>query len=278
MKTIRLNSVLVGGMTCLALSLPVMAIAQNVAVVNGKGVPVSRVDIIKEQVKRSGQPLTPELENRIKDEVVLREIFMQEATARGVLTSPEYIQQMEMARENFAIRQLFEQYKDKNPVTDKEIQAEYDKAKAEVAGKSEYRARHILVSSEAQAGKLIAQIKKGGKFDDLAKKFSSDSGSAKNGGDLSWAEAESYVPEFSEALKALKKGQVTDTPVKTQFGWHIIKLEDTRPLSIPPLSDEIKQQISQQLEEQKMANYRDELRKNARTDYKFSQSALEPQK
>ena len=138
----------------------------------------------------------------------------------------------------------------------------------------EYHARHILVDSEDEAKKLIAQIKNGAKFEDLAKKSSKDTGSAENGGDLGFAKPGSYVPEFATALQGLKKGQMTDTPVKTQFGYHIIRLEDTRTAQFPGF-DEVKEKVKQQLQQVKLQEYEEKLRKSAKTDYKFS--AEQPQ-
>ena len=248
------------------------AMAQNVAIVNGKPVPKSRVDALLAQATRPGQqgsqPRTPELEAQVRDEVVLREMFMQEAEKRGLTGSNDYKQQLELARQSILIRELFNDYQKKNPVLDADVQAEYDKFKAQSSG-TEYRARHILVEKEEDAKALIAQIKGGAKFEDLAKKNSKDPGSGENGGDLDWANPGSYVPEFSQAMIKLKKGEVTPEPVKTQFGYHIIKLEDTREAQFPPL-EEVKPQILQRLGQQKLAKFRDEIRAKAKTDYKFS--------
>jgi peptidyl-prolyl cis-trans isomerase C len=248
---------------------PVTASAQNVATVNGKAVPKSRVELLISQVTKSGQQQrTPELEAQVKDEVVLREIFIQEAEKRGIPASADYKAQMELARQSILIRELFAEFGKKNAVTDAEAQAEYDKFKAQNSG-TEYRARHILVEKEDEAKALIAQIKGGAKFEDLASKNSKDPGSAANGGDLDWANPNSYVPEFSQALAKLKKGEMTDEPVKSQFGFHIIKLEDTREATFPAFAD-VKPQIVQRLSQQKIANYQQELKSKAKTDYKFA--------
>lgn len=251
-----------------ALLSPLAAQAQNIAVVNGKAVPKARVDALLSQATKQGQPKTPELEAQVRDEVVLREMFMQEAEKRGMASSADYKAQMELARQTILIRELFGDYQKKNPVTAAEIQAEYDKFKNQSAG-TEYRARHILVEKEDEAKALIAQIKGGAKFEDLAKKSSKDPGSGANGGDLDFAAPGSYVPEFSQAMIKLKKGEMTDAPVKSQFGYHIIKLEDTREAKFPPL-EEVKPQIEQRLGQQKMAKYRDEIKGKSKTDYKFS--------
>ncbi|WP_119157579.1 peptidylprolyl isomerase [Caldimonas tepidiphila] len=259
------------GALSLALSaalMPVAASAQNVAIVNGKGVPKARVDAMMKQIARQGQPVPPDIEQKVRDEIVLREIFMQEAEKRGLTASPDYKQQLELARQNILLRELFVDQQKKNPVTAAEIQAEYDKFKAQ-AGDKEYHARHILVEDEATAKSLIAQLKGGAKFEDLAKKHSKDPGSAENGGDLDWAAAGSYVPEFSNAMVKLGKGQVTDAPVKSQFGFHVIRVDDVRQAQLPSL-EEVKPQIEQRLQQEKMTQFQEQLRKSARTDYKFS--------
>lgn len=242
--------------------LAVPALAQNLAVVNGKPVPSSRVNALKQQVEASGRPVTPEVLAQIKEELIAREIFMQEAKKQGLDASDEYKTQIELARQTILIRQLFADFQKKNPVTDADIKAEYDKFAAANGGK-EYRARHILVEKEDEALALIAQIKKGGSFEDLAKKASKDPGSGANGGDLDWAAAGSYVPEFSGAMVKLDKGQMTETPVKSQFGFHIIRVDDVREAQLPKLED-VKPQIAQQLQQQKLSTFQDNLRSKAK--------------
>ena len=202
---------------------------------------------------------------------MLREIFAQEASKRGLGASPDFAAQMELAKQSILIRELFEDYRKKNPVTDAEAQLEYDKFKGQATG-TEYRARHILVEKEEDAKALIAQIKGGAKFEDLAKAKSKDTGSAENGGDLDFAKPESYVPEFGAALTKLKKGEMTEEPVKSQFGWHIIRLDDTRAASFPGF-EEVKGQLKQRMEQVKMQTFQEELRAKAKTDYKFSPPA-----
>jgi len=240
------------------------ALAQNVAIVNGKAVPTARVEALAQQVSRSGRAVTPEMQTQLKDEVIAREIFMQEAQKRGLDATAEYRDQIELAKQSILIRELFADYQKANPVTDVEAKAEYDKFAAANSGK-EYRARHILVEKEDQAKALIAQIKKGAKFEDLAKKNSKDPGSGANGGDLDWANPSNYVKEFAEALIGLSKGKMTDTPVKTQFGFHIIRLEDTREAQLPKF-DDVKPQIAQQLQQQKLAKFQEELRTKAKIE------------
>jgi peptidyl-prolyl cis-trans isomerase C len=243
----------------LALALP--AAAQNVAIVNGKPVPTARVDMLKAQIAKTGRPVTPEVEKMLKDEVIAREVFMQEAQRRGLDANDDYKQQLELARQTILIRELFADFQKKNPVTDAEIQAEYDKFAAANGGK-EYHAHHILVENESEAKSAIADIKKGKKFEDVAKAKSKDPGSAPNGGDLDWATAASYVPEFSNAMIKLGKGQMTQEPVKTSFGWHVIRVDDIREAQLPKV-DEVKPQIAQQLQQQKLAKFQEELRGKA---------------
>jgi peptidyl-prolyl cis-trans isomerase C len=240
------------------------AMAQNVAIVNGKAVPKTRMDALAQQVARSGRPVTPEMQGQLREEVIAREIFVQEAQARGLDASDEYKNQLELTKQSILIRELFGDFQKKNPVTDEETKAEYDKFASANAGK-EYRARHILVEKEDQAKALIAQLKKGAKFEDLAKKNSKDPGSGANGGDLDWANASSYVKEFSDALTGLSKGKMTDAPVKTQFGFHIIRLEDVREAQLPKYED-VKPQIAQQLQQQKLAKFQEDLRAKAKVE------------
>jgi len=247
-----------------ALCIAVPAFAQNLAIVNGKPVPTTRLNTLLKQLERSGRPVTPEMQGQVKDEVIAREIFMQEAQRRGLDASDDFKDQMELARQTILIRELFADYQKANPVTDADIKAEYDRFAAANGGK-EYHARHILVENEAEAKAIVASLKRGGKFDEIAKKQSKDPGSAANGGDLDWANAQSYVPEFSQAMVKLGKGQYTETPVKTQFGYHIIKLEDTREAQLPKLED-VKPQIAQQLQQQKLGQFQNELRTKAKIE------------
>ncbi|MCA3251042.1 MAG: peptidylprolyl isomerase [Pseudomonadota bacterium] len=250
-----------------ALVLPLPVLAQNVAIVNGKPVPKARVDMLVKQAQRAGQQVGPEIQQQARDQVVLREIFAQEAERRGIGASADFREQMTLARESILIRELFEDFRRKNPVSDADAQAEYDRFKAQASG-TEYKARHILVEKEDEARKLIAEIKAGAKFEDVARKNSKDTGSAENGGDLDFAKPDAYVPEFGQAMARLKKGEMTETPVKTQFGWHVIRLDDTREAPFPAF-DEVKAQLKQRLEQVKLQRFQEELRTKAKTDYKF---------
>jgi len=260
-------------MLCAAFALPLAAQAQNVAIVNGKPVPKSRVDALIKQVQAQAaaqkQQLPPDLEQRVRDKVVMDEIFTQEAEKRGLAASADYKQQMEQARQAVLTKLLTQDFAKKNVVTDDDVKGDYEKFKAQSAG-TEYRARHILVEKEDEAKALIAQIKGGASFEELAKKNSKDPGSGANGGDLDFAAPGSYVPEFSQAMIKLKKGEMTQEPVKTQFGFHIIRLDDTREAQFPPF-DDVKGQLKQRMEQQRIGAFVEEIRAKAKTDYKFSQ-------
>ena len=237
------------------------ALAQNLAVVNGKPVPSSRVDVMVKQMTTQGQQDSPQLRAMIKEELINREILLQEANKLGLGNTPDVKNQLELARQSIIIRALVADYVKKNPVKEADMKAEYDRFKAQ-AGDKEYHARHILVENEDEAKAIVAKLKAGAKFEELAKQ-SKDPGSAPNGGDLDWASPGSFVKPFSDAMVALQKGQFTETPVKTQFGYHVIKLEDVRPAKVPAF-EEVKPQIAESLQQQKLQAYQQELKKKAK--------------
>lgn len=266
-----MNKTLLPAAALMLLAFALPAQAQNIAVVNGKAVPKSRVEALSQQVAKSGRPVTPEIEAQLKDEVIAREIFMQEAQKRGLDSTDDFKTQMDLARQTLLIRELFADYQKKNPISDADIKAEYDKLSASAsanAGGKEYKVRHILVDKEDEAKAIMASLKQKAKFEDLAKKSSKDPGSAAKGGDLDWANAGSFVKEFSDAMVKLGKGQTTAEPVKSQFGYHIIRVDDVREGKAPklPRLEEVKPQISQQLLQQKLGLYQKELRDKAKVE------------
>lgn len=250
------------------LALSAATFAQNIATVNGQPIPKSRLEMMEKQLNKAataaGRQVPPEMAARLPEELVTQEVFMQEAKKQGLDQTDDYKFQADLARQSILINALFEAERTKNPVTDAEAKAEYDKFVTANSGK-EYKASHILVEKEADAKKIIADLKKGGKFADIAKKQSKDPGSGANGGDLDWATAASYVPEFSEAMVKLKKGETTPEPVKSQFGWHVIRLDDTRAAQMPKF-DDVKPQIIQQLTQQKLQKYQEDLRAKAKVE------------
>jgi peptidyl-prolyl cis-trans isomerase C len=214
------------------------AIAQNAAVVNGKSIPKAKLDKLMES---SGQANNPELRERARDMLITRELVNQEAVNRGIIANPAIQAQLEEARLNILVGAVFDDYVKRDGVTDTELKAAYDQVKGQFEGK-EYKVRHILVEKEADAKSIISKLKAGEKFEELAKANSKDTGSAVNGGDLDWMNAQALVPEFSKAMVALQKGQVTDKPVKSQFGYHIIRLDDIREAKTPTMA-ELKPQL-----------------------------------
>ena len=237
------------------------AFAQNVAVVNGKAISMARVDATVKQVEAQGQQKdSPELREMIKKDLIAREVMMQEAVKQGYDKSDVVKQQLDAARQSLVVSAMMRDYAGKNKVSDAEIKAEYDRYKAQ-AGDKEYRVRHILLETDAEAKAVITKLKGGAKFEELAK-TSKDQGSAANGGDLDWATPSSFPKEFSDAFVALQKGGVTQAPVQTSNGFHVIKLDDTRAAKLPSM-EEVKPQIAEQLTQKKLQAYQEQLAKKA---------------
>lgn len=240
----------------------VPAFAQNVAVVNGKAIPSSRVDAVVKQVVAQGQqPDSPQLRELIKKDLIGREVLMQEAEKQGFGKDAAVKTQLENARQAIIINALVAEYVKKNPVKDTDIKAEYDKFVAQ-SGTKEYHVRHILTETAAEADAVIAKLKGGAKFEELAK-TSKDTGSAANGGDLDWASPSSFPKVFSDAFVGLQKGQVTEKPVQTPNGFHVIKVDDIRDAKLPTL-EEVKPQIAEALTQKKLQAYQEELVKKAK--------------
>ena len=240
------------------------ALAQNIAIVNGKAVPKARMDSLSLQFQSTGRPITPEVQEQMRQHLIALEVFTQEADKLGLSSSDEFKAQMELARQTVLANQLIKEFEKKNAITDELLKAEYDKFAAANGGK-EIKARHILVDKEADATAIIASLKKGAKFEEIAKKRSKDTGSGSKGGDLDWANPSSYVPEFSAALQALKKGQLTDKAVKTQFGFHVIRVDDVRDIKLPTF-DEVKPQIADQMKQDKRGTYQRDLLGKAKVE------------
>ncbi|WP_028102793.1 peptidylprolyl isomerase [Pseudoduganella violaceinigra] len=237
------------------------AFAQTVATVNGKAIPSAQMDAMLKQAAAQGQPDSPELRDMIKKSLIGREVLVQEATKQGVAANKDVKEALEQARQDILVRALLVNYVKKNPVSDAEIKAAYEQYKASKSDK-EYHGRHILVKTEKEATDIIAKLKGGAKFEDLAK-ASLDPGSAANGGDLGWANPATYVKPFGDALVALKDGQVTEKPVQSEYGYHVIRLEGSRAAKVATL-DELKPQISESLIQRKVGAYREQLMAKAK--------------
>jgi peptidyl-prolyl cis-trans isomerase C len=238
------------------------AFAQNVAVVNGKAIPSSRLDaVVKQVISQGQQPDSPQLREAVKKDLIAREVMMQEAVKQGFEKDATVKSQMENAHQTIVINALVRDYITKNPVKDADVKAEYERYKAQ-AGDKEYHVRHILFATEPEATAAIAKLKGGAKFEDLAK-TSKDTGTAANGGDLDWATPSSFPKVFSDAFVGLQKGAVTATPVQTPNGFHVIKLDDTRPTKVPAL-EEVKGQIEEALAQKKLQAYQEAMVKKAK--------------
>jgi len=254
-------AVLVAG---LMLAAAAHAQGDPLAKVNGVTIPQSRADILLKEMAAQGRPDTPEMRDAIKQELVNREIVAQEAVKKGLHKRPEVATQIDLQRQAVLVNAYLQDYLKSNPVSDDAVKKEYERVK-ESAGGREFKVRHILVESEDEAKQIIAQIRKGGSFDKIAAEKSKDQGSKGRGGDLDWATPARYVPAFGQAITKLKKGQMTDAPVQTQFGWHIIRVDDERPTKFPSL-EEAKPQIEQQMRQQTVNKAFTDLRAKAKIE------------
>jgi peptidyl-prolyl cis-trans isomerase C len=229
----------------------------NIAVVNGHPIKEAQLDVVMRQIK---QPDTPELRANIKEKLIELEILTQEAKRRGITDREDVRFASENAARTVVIQALLREEIESHKPTDAQIQAEYDR-QVKLSGDKEYKVHHILVDTEEKAKEIIAKLDKGEKFEDLAK-GTKDVGSAANGGELDWAPPAAYVKPFSDAMVKLEKGKYTATPVQSQFGWHVIRLDDVRTMQPPPL-DQIKSRIVEGLQQQQAKEFVESLKKKA---------------
>lgn len=237
---------------------------ESVATVNGVAVPKARMDYMMFQQQSRGAQDNEQTRAMVREELVNREVLQQEAQRAGFARNAEVQTQVEMARQEIIVGAYLRDWVRKHPVSDADVQKEYDKARGQ-AGTKEYKARHILVESEDEAKGLIADLKKGAKFDELAAKSSKDPGSKDRGGDLDWNVPAAFDKNFSEAMMKLDKGKYTETPVRTRYGFHVILLDDVRDTRFPALA-EVKPRIQQQLMQQKIEGLVRELRGKAKVE------------
>ncbi len=245
-------------------SLPTWA-QESVATVNGVAIPALHAEVVRQDRMARGQPAGPESEEAVRESLINLEVLSQAAREKGLDRTPHIQALLELQRKETLAKLLQDDFIRTTRIPEERLRAEYEKAKAQ-AGEMEYHARHILVEDEKLARSLIADItgRKKAKFEDLAKKHSKDS-SAQNGGDLGWLNPNGLVPEFAEAMVKLKKGEVSRTPVKTRFGWHVIRLEDSRKLDFPAY-DEVRDRIAGQLLQIEYRKYLAGLRSAARIE------------
>ncbi|MGA7180723.1 MAG: peptidylprolyl isomerase [Thiobacillaceae bacterium] len=235
-----------------------------IAVVNGREIPAVYADLIKRDLLAQGQPDDARLDAKVRDSLISLELASRAAIDKGLDKDPRLAAVLDIRRKDQLAKAYLEDYVKSHPIKDAEIQSEYDKVKAGATG-NEYKVRHILVKSETEAKSIISQLKKRAKFEVLAKKNSIDPGSAKNGGELGWNVPSAFVKEFADALSGMKKGETSITPVKSQFGWHVIRVEDVRPVQVPPL-DEVKGDIVHQLQQARVREALQALRKDAKIE------------
>ncbi len=243
---------------------PAFADDKPAATVNGVAIPQARVDMRIKIAISQGQPDTPALQKAVLDDIINLEVLAQSAEKAGIDKSPDVVQQMELAKESVLAGAFVQDYVKSHPITDDQLQQEYEKYKAFI-GTKEYNVSHILVGSEAEAKAIIAQLGKNGNFAKIAKEKSKDAGSAVNGGELGWMNPNGLVPPFAKAMVGLKKGAYTKEPVQTQFGWHIIKLDGVRDAKLHTL-EELKPQLTQTLQQQAIKDYIADLRSKAKIE------------
>jgi peptidyl-prolyl cis-trans isomerase C len=252
-KTLQLLLVIAAG----ALTMNV-AQAEDIKV-NGVAIPQARLEYL---VANAGHPDSPELRTRIKDNLIVREVLAQEAAKKGFDKNPDVLMQIDMQRQEVLINTFLQDYMKTHPITEDAMKKEYDQVKAKSGGK-EYKAHHILVETEDEAKQIIDQLKNGGDFEKIAADKSKDTGSKGRGGNLDWSLSSRYVPAFGQALVKLKKGQTTDKPVKTRFGWHVIRLDDVRSAKFPTF-EQAKTQIQQQMQKHEVSQLIEALRAKAK--------------
>lgn len=235
-----------------------------VATVNGVAIPQQRGELLLRERAQQGQADSPQLRAAVRDELVNREIISQEALKSGLTKKTELLNELELVRQTVIVQAYLREYIRTHPVTDAEVQKEYDRLKAEL-GDREYKARHILVGTEDEAKSVIAELRKGAKFDELAKKLSKDDGTKTKGGDLEWQAPGTFDKDFANVMVKLTKGKFTETPAKTRFGFHVIQLDDSRAAQHPPVA-EVKGNLTQKLQRTRIESLIAELRAKAKVE------------
>ena len=235
------------------------------ATVNGIAIAKSRVDMIVQQGLAAGQPDSPEARKAIIEKLAMQTLAADEAIKKGLDKSPEIMAQIDLIRQSVLANAYVQDLIKNSTASDDMLKAEYEKIKATITG-TEYKARHILVEKEADAKDIIAKLKKDpGLFEKLAMEKSKDAGSKVRGGELGWFDLSRMVPEFGSAVSKLERGAITQKPVKTQFGYHVIQLEDTRPIEAPPF-EEVKPQLAQHLQQQNVQKQMEDLKAKAKIE------------
>ena len=232
--------------------------------VNGITIPQYRIEAAIKARMAQGQPDSPEMRKGIRDALINQEVIAQEAVKRGLEKQPNVAAKIELDRQSVLVNAYFEEHFRKNPLSDDVLRKEYDQLKPQIPAK-EYKVRHILVDKEDEAKNIVAQIRKGVSFEKLAAEHSKDPGSKGRGGDLDWSPAERYVKPFAEAVMRLKKGQISDPPVQTDFGFHVIRVDDERAAKVPSF-EEAKGQLQQMIQNQMVQKMIADLRAKAKVE------------
>jgi peptidyl-prolyl cis-trans isomerase C len=237
---------------------------ERIATVNGVAVPKSSLELIMKERKAQGQPDNEEVRAAVRDQLIMTQILSQEAAKKGLAKRPDVVRQLDIDRQQVLARAYVTDFAQSHKPSDAEIKAEYESIKSQL-GDREYKARHILLANLADAQDALAKLKKGEKFEDVARAMSKDPGSKEKGGELDWASPSGYVKPFSDAMVKLEKGKYTTEPVQTQFGFHIILLEDTRELKVPGM-DEVKGNLVQRIQQKMLEQEFKSLRAKAKVE------------
>ena len=237
------------------------AVAADAATVNGKPIKQSLVDYTVKELTASGQKVDDNIRAELVNRLINIEVILQEAQKAGIDKTPDYIAKQELTNRELLKNAFLQDYITKNPVDDATVKAEYEKFKTQW-GTKEYKASHILLKTEQEAKDVIAQLAKNGDFAKIAKEKSIDA-SKEKGGDLGWFPPARMVKPFADAVVKLQKGLYTTVPVQTQYGWHVVRLDDVRDAQ-PPAYDTVKEDLRTNLQRQKIANLVNDLRAKAK--------------
>lgn len=244
----------------------IVAVGEVVATVNGKPISKAAVEVLAQEVnERRGGNNIPE--EKIVEELIKRELLSQEVAASGLMKDPKFAAKIENGQRMMLSQAAAEEFIGKVEVSDEELKKEYDERVGPMKT-AEYKAKHILVETEKEAKDIIAKLTKGEKFDALAQKFSKDPGSKDKGGDLGWFSPQQMVPPFSEAVIAMKNGETTQTPVQSQFGWHVILREESREQAPPPF-ESVKDQLKNMVQTKKLQEHIANLQAKAKIENKL---------
>ncbi len=240
----------------------------SLAMVNGEPITQQEYDdYVKARAKQNPKQNEKVKPEKVIEELIQRELLKQDALKKGIDKTPEFLQKVEFMRDSLLMAMAMQDYLAKHPIDDATLRKEYDTQIALIKVPQEYKVRHILVETESDAKAIIAELDEGKDFGELAKEKSKDPVSAKQSGDLGWITKQKVVPKFGEAVVKLEKGKYTASPVQTQFGWHIIQLDDSRLATLPlPPFESVKDKIEAGLQIKLMQQYLSDLQNQAKIE------------